>query len=106
MRFMAMACRDGAQKEVGKREENSQNEDTAGGYITISIFVLATAMDSGDSDLFADYEISRWALATRACISHRPRANLCHQVNVPKTRRTYCKGKDCKKHTQHKVTRQ
>lgn len=28
----------------------------------------------------------------------------CHQVNVPKTRRTYCKGKDCKKHTQHKVT--
>lgn len=30
---------------------------------------------------------------------------LCSQVNVPKTRRTYCKGKDCKKHTQHKVTR-
>ena len=27
-----------------------------------------------------------------------------YQVNVPKTRRTYCKGKDCKKHTQHKVT--
>ncbi|QKX59063.1 uncharacterized protein TRUGW13939_06193 [Talaromyces rugulosus] len=26
------------------------------------------------------------------------------QVNVPKTRRTYCKGKECKKHTQHKVT--
>ncbi|EXJ88705.1 large subunit ribosomal protein L44e [Capronia coronata CBS 617.96] len=25
-------------------------------------------------------------------------------VNVPKTRRTYCKGKTCKKHTQHKVT--
>ncbi|KAB8231735.1 60S ribosomal protein eL42, partial [Aspergillus alliaceus] len=25
-------------------------------------------------------------------------------VNVPKTRRTYCKGKECKKHTQHKVT--
>lgn len=23
---------------------------------------------------------------------------------VPKTRRTYCKGKECKKHTQHKVT--
>lgn len=31
---------------------------------------------------------------------------LVSQVNVPKTRRTYCKGKDCKKHTQHKVTRQ
>ena len=29
---------------------------------------------------------------------------LCNQVNVPKTRRTYCKGKDCKKHTNHKVT--
>lgn len=28
----------------------------------------------------------------------------CTQVNVPKTRRTYCKGRDCKKHTQHKVT--
>jgi len=26
------------------------------------------------------------------------------QVNVPKTRRTYCKGKECRKHTQHKVT--
>lgn len=25
-------------------------------------------------------------------------------VNVPKTRRTYCKGKECRKHTQHKVT--
>ncbi|KAK1068181.1 dolichyl-diphosphooligosaccharide--protein glycosyltransferase subunit 1 [Friedmanniomyces endolithicus] len=25
-------------------------------------------------------------------------------VNVPKTRRTYCKGKECKKHTNHKVT--
>ncbi|QIW98756.1 hypothetical protein AMS68_004274 [Peltaster fructicola] len=25
-------------------------------------------------------------------------------VNVPKTRKTYCKGKDCKKHTMHKVT--
>ncbi len=25
-------------------------------------------------------------------------------VNIPKTRRTYCKGKSCKKHTQHRVT--
>ncbi|KAJ5485418.1 zinc-binding ribosomal protein [Penicillium diatomitis] len=25
-------------------------------------------------------------------------------VNIPKTRRTYCKGKPCQKHTQHKVT--
>ena len=33
----------------------------------------------------------------------------CHfvlylQVNIPKTRRTFCKGKKCKKHTLHKVT--
>ncbi len=25
-------------------------------------------------------------------------------VNVPKTRRTFCKGKACRKHTLHKVT--
>merc|ERR1712154_607885 len=25
-------------------------------------------------------------------------------VNVPKTRKTFCKGKDCRKHTLHKVT--
>ncbi|KAH7102620.1 zinc-binding ribosomal protein [Auriculariales sp. MPI-PUGE-AT-0066] len=25
-------------------------------------------------------------------------------VNIPKTRRTYCKGKACRKHTPHKVT--
>merc|ERR1712036_163282 len=31
-------------------------------------------------------------------------ANNKKQVNVPKTRRTYCKGKECRKHTQHKVT--
>ncbi|ERN13032.1 hypothetical protein AMTR_s00040p00107140 [Amborella trichopoda] len=26
------------------------------------------------------------------------------QVNVPKTKKTYCKNKKCKKHTLHKVT--
>jgi len=26
------------------------------------------------------------------------------QVNVPKQRRTFCKGKKCRKHTLHKVT--
>nr|AHA44492.1 60S ribosomal-like protein [Pectinaria gouldii] len=25
-------------------------------------------------------------------------------VNVPKNRKTFCKGKNCKKHTMHKVT--
>jgi ribosomal protein L44E len=27
-----------------------------------------------------------------------------NRVNIPKTRRTYCKGKQCRKHTPHKVT--
>merc|ERR1711883_37150 len=31
-------------------------------------------------------------------------AQAIKMVNVPKTRRTYCKGRDCKKHTPHKVT--
>ncbi|KAK7684988.1 40s ribosomal protein L44e [Cerrena zonata] len=31
-------------------------------------------------------------------------ANDNKMVNIPKTRRTYCKGKACKKHTPHKVT--
>lgn len=26
------------------------------------------------------------------------------QVNVPKTKRAYCKDKNCRKHTLHKVT--
>ena len=26
------------------------------------------------------------------------------QVNVPKTKKAYCKDKNCKKHTVHKVT--
>ena len=28
----------------------------------------------------------------------------CVQVNVPKTKRAFCKDKNCKKHTVHKVT--
>lgn len=28
----------------------------------------------------------------------------CMQVNVPKQRRTFCKGKKCRRHTLHKVT--
>ncbi|KAG8687454.1 40s ribosomal protein L44e [Ceratobasidium sp. 394] len=35
----------------------------------------------------------------------RPLATARHKmVNIPKTRRTFCKGKTCKKHTPHKVT--
>ena len=32
------------------------------------------------------------------------RLECVKMVNVPKTRKTYCKGKTCRKHTQHKVT--
>ena len=35
---------------------------------------------------------------------HSVLTDLRLQVNIPKTRRTYCKGQGCKKHTQHKVT--
>ncbi|OIW28956.1 hypothetical protein CONLIGDRAFT_681886 [Coniochaeta ligniaria NRRL 30616] len=31
-------------------------------------------------------------------------SNTAKMVNIPKTRKTYCKGKECRKHTQHKVT--
>ena len=37
-------------------------------------------------------------------ISHADISSSVHQVNIPKTRNTYCKGKTCKKHTPHKVT--
>lgn len=30
--------------------------------------------------------------------------NAIVQVNVPKTKKTYCKNKACRKHTLHKVT--
>lgn len=33
-----------------------------------------------------------------------PLTRSSQMVNVPKTRRTYCKGKACRKHTPHKVT--
>ena len=48
-----------------------------------------------------------WCASSRA---HQPLAHLLPavrnpiQVNVPKTRRTYCKGKKCGKHQVHKVT--
>lgn len=43
-------------------------------------------------------------IAVPGATTRAPADMLALQVNVPKTRRTYCKGKDCKKHTQHKVT--
>ena len=29
---------------------------------------------------------------------------MCTQVNVPKTKKAFCKDKNCNKHTVHKVT--
>ena len=43
----------------------------------------------------------------RAAHHHKARtirACLWLQVNVPKTKRAYCKDKNCRKHTVHKVT--
>ncbi|KAJ6083712.1 hypothetical protein N7467_007847 [Penicillium canescens] len=47
------------------------------------------------------------ALLRQATIQRPPPsypAKSVKMVNIPKTRRTYCKSKDCHKHTQHKVT--
>lgn len=52
--------------------------------------ILSDGQELGSS---ATKTFREWRLIFRA-----------HQVNVPKTRRTYCKSKDCRKHTQHKVT--
>lgn len=59
--------------------------------------------------LIADRWDENWLNGAKGNISSRWRSqqlltHLSSQVNVPKTRRTYCKGKDCRKHTQHKVT--
>ncbi|KAJ5770695.1 uncharacterized protein N7511_002746 [Penicillium nucicola] len=47
------------------------------------------------------------ALLRQATIQRPPPsypAKSVKMVNIPKTRRTYCKSKECHKHTQHKVT--
>ncbi|KAJ5707311.1 hypothetical protein N7488_007112 [Penicillium malachiteum] len=46
---------------------------------------------------------SSWLLFPQVPVRD-PLRNLFDIVNIPKTRRTYCKGKECHKHTQHKVT--
>ncbi|KAG7698901.1 hypothetical protein KL930_002311 [Ogataea haglerorum] len=58
-------------------------------------------------------QISKWVCTNRnrrrtepvssARRRQRPPPPLT-SVNVPKTRKTYCKGKNCRKHTQHRVT--
>jgi len=36
--------------------------------------------------------------------SHQKWAILSKMVNIPKTRKAFCRGKKCRKHTTHKVT--
>lgn len=45
----------------------------------------------------------RAARAAAACQPPAP-APTGPQVNVPKTKKAFCKGKECRKHTMHKVT--
>lgn len=47
-----------------------------------------------------------WEIDAARCrqLARRTMLTRCSQVNIPKTRKTFCKGKDCRKHTQHKVT--
>ncbi|KAL2365462.1 hypothetical protein RJZ56_001588 [Blastomyces dermatitidis] len=48
---------------------------------------------------------ARWATSLRPPDSDKPgHPATPPPVNIPKTRRTYCKSKECRKHTQHKVT--
>ncbi|KAH8695970.1 zinc-binding ribosomal protein [Talaromyces proteolyticus] len=56
------------------------------------------------SDLKRISKTFQYSLSHVIRILSRIHSPIAMRVNVPKTRRTYCKGKDCKKHTQHKVT--
>uniref|UniRef100_R7W2R5 60S ribosomal protein L36a n=1 Tax=Aegilops tauschii TaxID=37682 RepID=R7W2R5_AEGTA len=46
----------------------------------------------------------RWQGLARAWIAVSAGFPAAVKVNVPKTKKTYCKNKECKKHTLHKVT--
>ncbi|CAE6417443.1 unnamed protein product [Rhizoctonia solani] len=54
-----------------------------------------------DSDPFC---INLYPVRSSLVNASGPFADSHKMVNIPKTRRTYCKGKSCKKHTPHKVT--
>ncbi|XP_010274896.1 PREDICTED: 60S ribosomal protein L44-like [Nelumbo nucifera] len=45
-----------------------------------------------------------WFLPRDGEENKRVSENLAAMVNVPKTKKTYCKSKECRKHTVHKVT--
>ena len=49
--------------------------------------------------LFAPLHVSHWAPACR--VSPPPPRTM---VNIPKTKKAYCKGPECRRHTMHKVT--
>ncbi|KAF5652576.1 60S ribosomal protein L44 [Fusarium sp. NRRL 25303] len=58
--------------------------------------VTFSALQALSDDSIFSLKLS-WGRATR-------HAEIWTEVNIPKTRNTYCKGKECRKHTQHKVT--
>ena len=78
---------------------------------------MANACDT-HALLFFFLHVSLWSRCrvllciARFCLNDslldEPLANtllpLLLQVNVPKTKKAYCKGKECRKHTTHKVT--
>ncbi|XP_038974863.1 uncharacterized protein LOC103723197 isoform X2 [Phoenix dactylifera] len=45
-----------------------------------------------------------WSIVQQQVPSVSHLIHLAFQVNVPKTKKTYCKNKACRKHTLHKVT--
>lgn len=79
------------------------------------VWVLHLVVYVGIDDRLALLVRSTFRLSTTSprqiiswTLSHSHRHRYRHQsdkmVNVPKTRKTYCKGKGCRKHTPHKVT--
>ncbi|KAK4549001.1 hypothetical protein LTR36_008774 [Oleoguttula mirabilis] len=60
--------------------------------------------DLAASDADVKELLRKWKANADVYVGVRTLTMRNHQVNIPKTRRTYCKGKDCKKHTNHKVT--
>ncbi|KAE8233988.1 hypothetical protein CF326_g972 [Tilletia indica] len=52
-----------------------------------------------------DWKVMGNRLSGACRVTHKPNGQVSPKmVNVPKARRTYCKGQQCKKHTPHKVS--
>ncbi|OQD89308.1 hypothetical protein PENSOL_c064G00485 [Penicillium solitum] len=70
-------------------------------HITIARFIAPSGAKEGESDPPKEFEKKASNLIAKIeDLNHELRSN----VNIPKTRRTYCKSKECHKHQQHKVT--